>query len=79
MRLVADASQETSPAAFSHGDINTKNVLIGDGGIGLIDFSWLPRLRHADVAHFGIRIDYEPGVPRSWARELSAALIDGAQ
>ncbi len=62
---------------YAHGDFSSSNVLLRDDGIGLIDFTWPPRLRGFDVAHFAFRVSYETGAPRSWTDSLVGALLDG--
>jgi Phosphotransferase enzyme family len=62
---------------YAHGDFSSSNVMLRDEGIGLIDFTWPPRLRGFDVAHFAFRVSYETGAPRLWTDSLVASLLDG--
>lgn len=77
IELEQQAMSSPRPVVYSHGDFNTSNVLVTTEGIGLIDFSWLQRLRNSDVAHFAFRMEYEPWMSRSWASELVTSLIEG--
>jgi Phosphotransferase enzyme family len=74
-----DAAAATEPGRFthSHGDLSSTNVLLREAGIGLIDFSWLPRLRSFDVARFAFRLEYDTVITGSWADTLVGALLDG--
>lgn len=62
---------------YAHGDFSSSNVLLREGGIGLIDFTWPPRLRGFDVAHFAFRVEYETGAPAGWTTSLVDALLAG--
>jgi Phosphotransferase enzyme family len=71
------ALEMETPVVRVHGDLNSTNVLVGDEGIGIIDFSWQARLRLSDLSHFAFRLEYESGSPPGFARELVGSLLDG--
>ncbi len=62
---------------YVHGDFSSSNVLIRQGGIGLIDFSWTPELRGYDVARFAFRVEYDTVTSHSWADASVSALLEG--
>ena len=74
-----DETIQSDPRAFvyAHCDLSSSNVLLHEGGIGLIDFSWLRRLRGFDIARFAFRIEYETLFSRSWAEAMVEALLRG--
>jgi hypothetical protein len=65
------------PNAYAHGDLSSTNVLLRRPGIGLIDFSWAPRLRGFDMARFAFRLEYDTVTTRIWAKEMVDALLRG--
>ncbi|HEY6635207.1 MAG TPA: phosphotransferase [Acidimicrobiia bacterium] len=75
--LQAAAMDAPDPVYRAHGDLNASNVLIREGGVSLIDFAWLPRLRLTDLAHFAYRLEYESGSPSDFAVSLAGDLVDG--
>ena len=71
------ARENPDPYVLVHGDLNGSNILVRPGGIGLIDFAWLPRLRGYDVAHFAFRLEYDRGSPAVFAQDLVDSLLKG--
>lgn len=61
---------------YSHGDFSTSNVLLNEK-LGLIDFSWIPRLRGFDVAHFAFRLEYDTPLAPTWTEPLVRTLLEG--
>ena len=79
-RMVAlDDEVLAQPGAmvYAHGDFSSSNILLRPDGIGLIDFTWSPRLRGFDVAHLAFRVAYETGASATRTDTLVAALLDG--
>lgn len=75
--LLRAAMAAPDPVYRAHGDLNASNVLIHAGGVSLIDFAWIPRLRLTDLAHFAYRLEYESGSPAGFAMSLAGDLVDG--
>ena len=76
-RLSAELSASPSPTVYSHGDFSTTNVLVDEGRIGLIDFTWPLRQRGFDLAHFAFRLEYDTAAPAWMTVPLIDALIEG--
>ncbi|HSK07087.1 MAG TPA: aminoglycoside phosphotransferase family protein [Acidimicrobiia bacterium] len=62
---------------YAHGDFSSSNILLRPDGIGLIDFTWSPRMRGFDVAHLAFRVAYETGASATRTDPLVAALLAG--
>jgi len=62
---------------YAHGDFSSSNILLRPDGIGLIDFTWSPRLRGFDVAHLAFRVAFETGASATRTDILVAALLAG--
>lgn len=75
--LLSAAMSAPDPVYRAHGDLNASNVLIHEGGVSLIDFAWIPRLRLTDLAHFAYRLEYESGSPGGFAMSVAGDLVDG--
>ncbi|MGH8872430.1 MAG: phosphotransferase [Acidimicrobiia bacterium] len=80
-RRMAELHREldSSPKAmvYSHGDFSTTNILVDEGRIGLIDFTWPVRQRGFDLAHFAFRLEYDTAAPARMTSSLILALIEG--
>lgn len=75
---LADELQKTPrPMVYCHGDFSSSNVLIDDGRVGLIDFTWPLRQRGFDLAHFVFRLEYDGAVPATLTAPFTEALISG--
>ena len=66
--------------AWAHGDVSQTNLLVGLGSsVGVIDFTWGPRLYHHDLAEFVSRISSERLAIPGWNAALTDALFTGYQ
>ena len=64
------------PITLAHGDLSSSNLLV-DEGVGLIDFSWIPRIRGYDVANFAFRLEFHDVIPMRMKASLRESLLDG--
>jgi len=64
------------PIALAHGDLSSSNLLVDDG-LGLIDFSWIPRVRGYDVANFAFRLEFHDLIPVHMKASLRESLLTG--
>ena len=75
-QLYADIKASDEPIALAHGDLSSSNLLV-DGGLGLIDFSWIPRIRGYDVANFAFRLEFHDLMPVSLKATFRESLLTG--
>jgi aminoglycoside phosphotransferase (APT) family kinase protein len=64
------------PIIYTHGDFSPTNLLV-DAGIGLIDFEWVPRLRHFDLANLVFRLEFDTGLPVRMVKPMVSAALHG--
>jgi len=80
-RLMTDLAHEMTktarPMVYSHGDFSSSNVLVEDGRVGLIDFTWPLRQRGFDLAHFAFRLEYDTAAPAPFTAPMTEALVEG--
>jgi aminoglycoside phosphotransferase len=80
-RLLTDLADEMTktarPMVYCHGDFSSSNVLIEDGRVGLIDFTWPLRQRGFDLAHFAFRLEYDTAAPALFTAPMTEALLEG--
>jgi hypothetical protein len=75
--LVEHAIASGERITHAHGDLSAGNILTEGTRIGLLDFSWWPRFRGHDLAHFLHRLEHRRGVTRWWRSALAEAVIEG--
>lgn len=74
-RLYDSARTPRVGTTFSHGDLSSSNILIGEE-LGIIDFGWVPRIRGYDLATYSYRLDYETPGQQRWVEHLKDAIFD---
>lgn len=74
--LYAEVRLSERPTTLAHGDFSSTNLLVEDG-LGLIDFSWIPRTRHYDVANFAFRLEFYDLLPARILRQFRRSLLAG--
>lgn len=77
IELDREVLDQPGAMVYAHGDFSSSNILLRPDGIGLIDFTWSPRLRGFDVAHLAFRVAYETGASASRTDTLVGALLAG--
>ena len=68
---------EAGDSVYGHGDMSPTNLLIHDGGLNLIDFTWRSRLRGYDAGVFSFRLFASTAVSQRAMRRIDDALLDG--
>ncbi len=76
-QLAEDMTSTLRPMVYAHGDFSSSNVLIDNGRVGLIDFTWPLRQRGFDLAHFAFRLEYDSAAPATFTAPLRDALLAG--
>ncbi len=76
-QLLADAFDQARPLVAAHGDLSPSNVILLQGGTGLIDFMWSPQLHGFDLARFVHRLRYATVSLGAWTETLVEATLEG--
>ena len=70
------ADLEGEGFVYAHCDLSPQNMILEEGGVGIYDAQFEPRLRGYDIAHLAFRLEYQT-VVTSWSRALIDALLEG--
>ena len=74
--LFETATGDPGGVTLAHGDLSPDNLIMMNGGTGLIDFMWMPQLRGFDLSRFVHRLRYTTPSSDRWARSLTDAVLE---